>query len=92
MNAKHEKALAFVQIAKFELTKQYLGDLAGDEIAVLDTLVPERFADLMGALHAAEEALLDAPCQWGEQAVQATPDGFIRLKQLGIFAPAKDTE
>jgi hypothetical protein len=82
------KGLQAVQVAQFQLRQLYLGDRAGDELAVAETPVPACFAELSAALHTAAECLADEIVPWGEQAVEFRADGAIRLKQLPTYAPA----
>lgn len=83
-------ALRFVQIAAYNLRKQYLGEKAGDELAVANTPVPAEFAELSAALHSAQEALLDSPPAWEDQAIESHADGVYRLKQFPeLCKPAK---
>lgn len=84
------KALQFVQIAAYSLRKQYLGEKAGDELAVASTPVPVAFAELSAALHSSQEALLDSPPAWEDQAIGSHADGVYRLKDFPeLCNPAK---
>lgn len=83
-----KKAREAVQIATYKVRVLYLGDLAGDEIAVASTAVPEHLRELESALHTANEMLSEGPTPWGEQAVEWHTEGVYRLKQRPNCVPA----
>jgi hypothetical protein len=86
MNA--EVALNAVQVATYQLRRLYLGDRAGDQLAVANTPVPEDLVEITLALHVAQENLLDDVPLWEDQAVELTADGPVRLLQLETCRPA----